>query len=129
MTNIVIEWKHFDKAGNTCVRCSITGSAIQQALEELKDDLIKNKVNVSFKETKLSENEIQASNSILLNGILLEDLLTETKRVDTNCKSCCEMIGSNIDCRALSCRGQITEDVPVELIKKAINNLLRKEGK
>ena len=128
MKKLLIEWKHFDKAGNTCLRCIKTGTAIKQALEEMKDELIKSKVNVSFKETKLLKNEIQASNSILLNGVLIENFLTGTKRIDTKCGSCCGMIGSDVYCRALSCQGKICEDIPVEIIKTAINNLLRKEG-
>jgi len=126
MKNLLIEWKHFDKEGNTCKRCSNTGTSIQTAITELKEELKKKDISILFKEMKLSENEIKESNSILFNGIPVEDLLDDTKTVETQCNSCCEMIGSSVNCRALDCQGQITEDIPVEFIKIAVNNLLRK---
>jgi len=126
MKNLLIEWKHFAKVGNTCKRCSNTGTSIQTAITELKEELKKKDISILFKETKLSENEIKESNSILFNGIPVEDLLDDTKTVETQCNSCCEMIGSSVNCRALDCQGQITEDIPVEFIKIAVNNLLRK---
>jgi len=128
MKRLLIEWKHYDKGGNTCIRCSKTGVAVHKAVEELKNSLSRKGISISYKETKLSEEKIQASNSILLNGILLEDLLNDTKKVETACSSCCGLIGSDVSCRALDCHGQIREDVPVRLIKKAVINLLRKEG-
>jgi len=128
MKNLLIEWKRFDKEGNTCKRCSNTGTSIQTAVSELKEKLEKKGISILFKETKLSENEIKESNSILFNGIPIEELLDDTKAVETQCNSCCELVGSSVNCRALDCHGQITEDIPVELIKMAVKNLLRKEN-
>lgn len=128
MNSIIIEWKHFDKEGNTCKRCSDTGISIQTAISELKEELEKKNIGISFKETKLSESEIKESNSIVINGIPIEDLLADTKAIETHCNSCCELIGSSINCRALDCNGQTTEDIPVGLIKKAVINLLEKEN-
>ena len=128
MKNLLIEWKHFDKEGNTCVRCSSTGISLSRAINELKEELGKKGISVSFKKTKLSEDELKESNSIIINGIPIENLLDDTKSMETPCNSCCELIGSSVNCRALDCHGQTTEDVPVELIKKAVKNLLRKEN-
>ena len=128
MKQLLIEWKHYDKEGNTCVRCSNTGIALQRAISDLREDLKEKGIRIVFKETKLSEDEIQASNSIILNNVLLEDLLDDARKVETTCNSCCELIGSDVSCRALDCRGQTIEDINVTLIKEAINNLLRKEG-
>ncbi|MBL7150630.1 DUF2703 domain-containing protein [Candidatus Microgenomates bacterium] len=128
MKKLLIEWRHFDKEGNTCRRCSNTGTSLHKAIDELKEELDTKGINISFKETKLSENEIKESNSILFNGILIEDLLNETKSVETPCNSCCELVGSPVNCRALDCSGQISEDISVELIKKAAKNFIsRKE--
>ena len=126
MKNLLIEWKHFDKEGNTCKRCSDTGVSIQTAVDELKEELKKKEIEILFEETKLSENGIKESNSILFNGIPIEELLDDTKAVETQCNSCCELIGSSVNCRALDCHGQITEEISVELIKSAVNNLLRR---
>lgn len=126
MKKLLIEWKHFDKEGNTCRRCSNTGVSLHKAIDELKEELEKKGVRISYKEIKLSENEIKESNSIFLNSIPLEDLLDDTKTIETPCNSCCELVGSSVNCRALDCNGQTSEDVPVELIKTAVKNLLRK---
>jgi len=128
MKNLLIEWKHFDKEGNTCRRCSNTEASLHKAIDGLKEELEKKGISISFKETKLSKNEIKESNSILFNGVPIEDLLNETKSVETPCNSCCELIGSSVNCRALDCHGQTTEDIPAGLIKMAVLNLLRKEN-
>lgn len=129
MKNLLIEWKHFDKNGSTCQRCSKTGISLYKAIKELKKELDKKGINILFKETRLPENKIKESNSILFNGILLEDLLENTKSVETPCESCCEMIGTSVNCKALDCCGQTNEDISVELIKKAVRNLFRKDNK
>ena len=90
MKNLLIEWKHFDKEGNTCVRCSSTGISLSRAINELKEELGKKGISVSFKETKLSEDELKESNSIIINGIPIENLLDDTKSMETPCNSCCE---------------------------------------
>lgn len=128
MKNLVIEWKYFDKEGNTCKRCSKTGVSLHKAVDELKEELEIKGINILFKETKLSENKIKESNSILFNGIPIENLFDDTKAVETPCNSCCELIDSSVNCRALDCQGQTTEDIPVDLIKVAVKNLLRKEN-
>lgn len=127
MKDLIIEWKHLDKEGNTCKRCSDTEVSLLKAIKELKEKYKTKGIRISYKETKLDESEIQKSNSVLLNGIPIEDLLDNTKSVDTPCNSCCELIGSSVSCRALDCQGQITEDIPVDLIKSAVKNLLGKE--
>lgn len=129
MKKLLIEWKHYDKEGNTCIRCSKTGVSLEKAIREVKAELAKKGVGITYKETKLSEKDIQKSNSILLNGILLEDLLDKTKSVETSCNSCCDLIGSSVNCKALDCDGQINEDISAELIKEGIKNVLRKKKK
>lgn len=128
MKNLFIEWKHYDKKGNTCVRCSKTGISLKKAIKSLRNKLWKKGIRISFKETKLSEEEIQASNTILLNGILIEDILGDIKTIETPCNSCCEMIGSSVSCRALDCQGQIAEEISVDLIKKAVKKFLSRKG-
>lgn len=127
MKNIHIEWKHFDKGGNTCVRCANTGTALLKAINELNSELKDKHLNISYEETRLTEDEIDISNTILINGIKLEELMENTYATETTCTSCCEMIGSTVNCKALDCNGKITEDIPVELITSAVKNLLRKE--
>ena len=129
MKNVVIKWKHYDKEGNTCIRCSRTGIALSRAVNELKKEFGGKEIEISFEETKLSEDKLKESNPIIINGVLLEELLDNTKSVETPCNSCCELVGSSVNCRALDCQGQTTEDIPVELIKTAVRNLLRRENK
>lgn len=129
MKNIIIEWKHYDKKGNTCIRCSNTGVSLSEAIDQLKDEFENKDINISFRETKLPEDKIKESNTILINNILIEELLDDAKSVETPCKSCCELVGSSVNCRALDCQGQTTEDVSTELIMTAVRNLIRKENK
>ncbi len=129
MKNLIIEWKHYDKESNTCLRCSKTGLSLRKAIDDLRDKLKKRGFRIILKEKKISEREIQASNSILFNGIPLENLLGNTKTVETPCNSCCKLIGSAVKCRALDYQGKITEDVSVQMIKKAVKSFIsRKEA-
>jgi hypothetical protein len=129
MDKIQIEWKHYDKEGNTCNRCNTTGTALIEAIGAMKVDSHFAGIKIEFKETKLSEDNLSDSNIILLNGTPLEILLKDTKVVNTPCKSCCEMVGSDVDCRALDCQGQIFEDIPQNFIYQAAMKLLEKEVK
>lgn len=128
MTAIIpIEWKHYDKEGNTCNRCADTGTAIRQAIREIAEDLKARDAVISLSETLLPASEIQTSNTVLINDIPLEDLLDNTATTETKCASCCSLIGSDVNCRALDRNGTVMEAIPVELIKRAVLKVLKKE--
>lgn len=124
MTKIIIQWKHFDKDGSTCNRCSKTGDNIQQVIRGLQKEF-----EIEFVETKLTEDQMSESNQVIINGKLLEDIIPNTKAGENYCNSCSDLIGKPGDChcRTLTQGEKIFEDIPQELIKSAILKILNLE--
>ena len=128
MRKISIEWKHFDKEGKTCARCSATGTNLAETIEGLWGELGAQGVEIVFEETRLSESRMDESNEIFIDGILLEELLPDTKAGMNACSSCGDLIGDrDCRCRTISRREDIFEEIPVGLIREAI--LSRLESK
>lgn len=126
MTSLFIEWKHFDKEGKTCVRCSGTGVNLANAIKEMQTKLARKGMKIKFKETKLSESQMPESNEILIDGIPLERLILDAKVGNNSCSSCTDLVGKSIDCncRTISKEKEVYEEIPVALIKQAILNKL-----
>jgi hypothetical protein len=129
MHQLLIEWQHYDKAGDICDRCSQTGKSLIEAIGAIKSDSHFSGIKIDFKETKLADSQLDDSNKILLNDVPLEKLLNNTEVIYTPCKSCCELIGSDVNCRALNCQGQVFEDISQNLVFKAARKLLEREVK
>jgi len=127
MNKIKIEWKHFDKDGKTCVRCSQTGSNLSEAITQIKQDTEFKGARIDYKETKLPENRMSESNQVLINGVLIETLLPNTNAGENYCDSCSDLIDdpSGCNCRTINQGHTIHEDIPVELIKQAINKSIK----
>lgn len=121
---LVIEWRHLNKAGQTCDRCADTGQSVRSAVESLVDALEPGGWKVALKETLLTEEEICESNAILLNGVPLEQLLPNTRKSENCCASCGELLGSPTMCRTLERDGQTFEAIPATLIVEAAHQLL-----
>lgn len=119
MNKIIIEWKHFDKNGATCDRCSQTGDNLQEAIKDLQKEF-----DIEFIETKLTEDQMSESNQIIINGKLIEDLIPDTKVGENFCSSCTDLTDNASDCRCRTINQGKTvfEDIPIELIKTAILN-------
>jgi len=121
MKRISIEWKHFDKEGKTCARCSATRVNLAEAIEGLRDEFGAQGVEIAFKETKLSESRMDESNEIFIDGILLEKILPDTEAGMNACASCGDLIGGrDCCCRTITRKGDVFEEIPVELIREAI---------
>jgi hypothetical protein len=121
MRKVSIEWKHFDKEGETCKRCSATGTNLAETIKELRGEFSVQEVEIVFRETKLPESRMNESNEILIDGILLEKFLPDTEVGMNSCSSCGDLIGGrNCCCRTISCKEDIFEEIPAELIKEAI---------
>ena len=120
MKTIEIEWKHLDKEGNTCIRCSETGEALQEVIEKLAEDCKPCGWEIKFKETKLTVKEISESNVILFNGKAIETVLPEAGVSESHCESCCEFTGnSSTSCRTVEFGGNSYEGIPASLIRQA----------
>ena len=120
MKNLTIEWRHYDKEGATCDRCSTTGNTLGSVMDALRDELTSLGINIIFIETKLAEDRISESNLILLNGIPLEELLAGAQASENECESCSCLTGAATSCRTVEYDGQIHEDIPAGLIRYAV---------
>lgn len=120
-----IEWRHLDKEGNTCERCEDTGEAVKAVVAELSREIQPSGWEVAFKETQLTEKEIPESNLILINGVPIEDLLSNARKSENCCDSCCEMLGRKIMCRTIERGDRTYEAIPPAMIREAVNAYIR----
>ena len=121
METLEIEWRHFDKEGNTCDRCSDTGQALYKVVAELSEECRPYGWDIKFRETNLTQNEISESNIILLNGKPIEDILQNAVAAESHCQSCCDLTGNpSTCCRTIEFEGKSYESIPTDLIRKAV---------
>ncbi|MBS4097094.1 MAG: DUF2703 domain-containing protein [Sulfuricella sp.] len=123
-----IEWRHLEVAGNTCERCDATGKTLGDVLKALSAELKARGVEVVFCETPLGAAELAQSNLILFNGRPLEEWLN-ARTTQSHCQSCCEMVGEQVNCRAVEIAGKVYEAIPEALIRDAAYAALGMEKK
>ncbi|MHB8729656.1 MAG: DUF2703 domain-containing protein [Sulfuricaulis sp.] len=119
MKRLEIEWRHLDKAGNTCARCSETGRTLDETVAQLARECAARGVQVIYRETRLSERELPQSNMILFNGEPLESLLPGAAVSASDCPSCCEFTGRPTACRTVELQGRTYEAIPAALVRAA----------
>lgn len=129
MNRLEIEWRHLDKDGKTCDRCSDTGETVRTAYADLIVELKPKGWEVALKETLLTDQEIPESNSIYLNGIAIEKLLPDTYRSENCCVSCGEILGAPTACRTLERNGQTFEAIPAAMIVEAAHIYIETQTK
>ncbi len=123
---IKIEWRHLDKQGNTCDRCSVTGENVMDAAKLIEDNCFGGGiVSIDFKETLLGKDKLGESNLILINNIPIEKLLPNTTIGSSSCDSCSSLVGKQVSCRTLRCGNNLVEEIPSSLIYKAACQVLR----
>ncbi len=113
---LVIEWKHLDKDGTTCDQCFATGKNLHKMIKRLRSE--HTELEIKFKETKLSDKEIDESNTILFNGQPIEGVLGANIN-ESHCESCSCITTTPVDCRTIEYKGRIYEEIPAELIREA----------
>ncbi|GAM08327.1 putative protein [Geobacter sp. OR-1] len=119
MEELTIEWRHYDKDGATCDRCTATGSSVKEVMAELTNELAGKGITVAFIETKLPEEQMVQSNLVLFNGVPLEEVLDNAAADESHCSSCSCMTGSETTCRTVAYEGEIHEEIPADLIRLA----------
>ena len=124
-----IEWKHLDLNRGTCLRCSETGKTLRQVIIELQKELKSKGTKINFIETKLSEKDIQQSNMILINGKPLEYILSGARVAENYCSSCSCLTGCETYCRTIQYNGKTYEEIPEEIIRKAVFKILESDNK
>ncbi len=121
MRNLIIEWKHFDKDGKTCDRCSGTGANLKKAIDSLRSDLDSEGISLTLVETKLSQDHMNESNEVIIDGVKIEDVLPGMASGENECSSCAILIdASECRCRTIKEEGDTFEEIPEEMIKRAI---------
>jgi Protein of unknown function (DUF2703). len=126
---LVIEWKHIEKdVGNTCERCQETGMTLAAVLAEIGTLLEMEGISVRMVETVLENDAVAESNSLLFNGVPIEELLEGIEVITTSCSSCsCLTCEENTECRALRYNGEEYETIPPVLIGRAAVKALELE--
>jgi hypothetical protein len=124
MRELSIEWRHYEKEGATCLRCSATGKTLEEVVAELRAELAPRGIRITFTETQLTEGEIPLSNMILFNGVPLEELLIGAEVSENLCASCACLTGAETFCRTIEYEGKTYEEIPEELIRKAVYKII-----
>ena len=119
MKKLIIQWQRLlDDRDQTCPRCSETGETVQTGVAKLKGALAELGIEVELIQSALDfstffNNPLQ-SNSILINGKLLEEWLGGK----TGKSKCCDVCGDS-DCRTISFGENTFESIPENLVIKA----------
>jgi hypothetical protein len=124
MKELTIEWRHYAKEGATCDRCAATGSSVTEVVSELSNELAGKGITVTFTETILPEELMAQSNMILFNGVPLEAILDNAAADENPCPSCSCLTGSETSCRTVEYEGKTYEEIPEELIRKAVYKVI-----
>jgi len=115
-----VEWRHIGESVDaTCERCASTGRTLGGVLDEIRPILSARRIRIRVHETVLPHDRIEESNTLLFNGVPLEDLIEEVRIENTSCPSCACMTGTDAACRALVCGDQTYEEIPADLIRRA----------
>lgn len=105
--------------GETCTRCADTGKTLARVVGDLRRELAPHGVQVTFSETRLGPDRIGESNTVLFNGVPLDQVLSGVEVSENHCDSCSDLTGSDVCCRTVRFEGQIHGEVPRSLIREA----------
>jgi len=123
MKTLKIEWRHLDVEGETCNRCYDTGENLTQEVKRLSRALQPQGIEVELSETKLDDTQIPQSNTILFNGVPIEDILN-IEVSENYCDSCTSLLGKKTYCRTVMYDGNEYEDIPAKAIRQAALKVL-----
>lgn len=118
MRTLIIEWNHLDVEGETCDRCYDTGENLNQEIKRLNRSLNQKDIEVQLKENLISEDEIALSNTILFNGVAIEDII-DIKVKENYCQSCSDLTGRETYCRTIIYDGNEYDEIPAKAIRHA----------
>lgn len=123
MKTLKIEWRHLEVEGETCNRCYDTGENLTQEVKRLSRTLQPQGIEVELSETKLDDTQIPQSNTILFNGVPIEDILN-IKVSENYCDSCTSLLGTETFCRTVMYEGNEYEEIPAKAIRQAAYKVL-----
>lgn len=119
MKKLTIQWQRLlNDKNQTCPRCSETGETVNIGVLKLKSALAELGIEVELIQKSIDflvfKNNPLQSNSILINGKLLEDWIGG----ETGKSKCCDVCGDS-ECRTISFGENTFESIPENLIIKA----------
>lgn len=118
MKTLKIEWRHLDVGGETCERCYDTGENLANEVKRLKRTLEPQGIAIELTETKLDDSQIPQSNTVLFNGVPIEDIL-DIEVSENYCESCTALLEKETYCRAVKFEGNDYDDIPAKAIRQA----------
>jgi hypothetical protein len=124
---LVIEWKHIgNEIEKTAEEFEETGMTLSAVLAEIRMLLEMEGISVRVDETVLPDDAPAGSESLLFNGIPVEELLEGVEVTAASCASCAscgegcgDECGEDAECRTLRYNGEEYEAIPPELIGRA----------
>ncbi len=119
MKTLDIEWRHLDKDGRTCLRCSDTLQSLQQVIAQLAAECEPRGVRIAYRETRLPLERLSESNLILFDGVPLESVLPGASASENECLSCGDLCGQPSACRTVTVAGRTYEALPAALVRQA----------
>lgn len=128
MYTLHIEWKHFEKHGDTCQRCATTGKTLTRVIQTLKEPLAQQGISILYTETKLDAEHINESNALLFNGVPLESILPTVHVSAKYCETCSTLAEHEVCCRTVEYQDAAYEEIPEILIRSAINKAIQQIG-
>lgn len=123
MKTLKIEWRHLDVEGETCDRCYDTGENLVNEVKRLNRALQPKGIEVECVEIKLDNTQIPLSNTLLFNGVPIEDILN-IEVSENYCDSCTTLLGTDTYCRTVKFDGNEYEDIPAKAIRQAAFKIL-----
>jgi len=119
MKQLIIRWQRLvNESGQTCNRCSDTGSTVDKAYNKLKKSLAELGIEVELKKEVLGFS-IFRKDPLQSNRIwIAERPLEEWVGATVGKSKCCDVCGES-ECRTISINQDTFENIPEDLIIKA----------
>jgi hypothetical protein len=119
MKTLIIRWQRLvNEIGQTCTRCSDTGSTVENAYNKLKKSLIELDIEVELKKETL-DSSIFTQDPLQSNRIwVAEKPLEEWIGATVGKSQCCNVCGDS-ECRTISIDQNTFEIIPEGLIIRA----------
>jgi hypothetical protein len=122
---LFIEWKHGKSSRVTCIICSDTGKTLQTLLQEIVPVLERDGIRVRIVDTDLPGAD--SEDTILLNGIPIEDLINKAGSGQNYCRSTKCMMMQEEYPHISETDQEIRKEAPEILFRKAMLLALEEE--
>jgi len=120
MKKITVEWFRCCKEGQTCSRRENNSRVIHKIMAIMKPALMNMKIDLEMKEVMLADDRLNLSNTVMINGRSVEEILGEEEPEKTSCPLCSGPAGKDAYCRTFVFRGSIVDSLCEEMLQEAI---------